>query len=287
MKDLYLKLKEAYSDKNLNRITAKIIELYKSKDYDSIKFIINKISKYIEIDNKNISRCFSKLVMIYHPDRGTYYSNELEKCFRNGDSESLNKFSHILMIQDMEEVHASAEILDDIDYTPEYVWDYENYSSFSEYEEVEEDFYPEDYSFFNTLKRKIYGRIDIDLPVYYLEDLDEIEMVGYEINSLEGVEYCKYAVNADFSRNQITDISELWNLIRLEELYLSDNQIGYIDSLSNLKRLRIIDLSNNYIDDISPLFDLEHLEYVNLSGNTIPDEQIEELIARDVIVIYS
>ena len=293
MKDLYLKLKEAYSDKNLNRITANIIEFYKNKQYDRIRQISGAISDFVEIDDKNISKCFSKLIMIYHPDKETYYHQEIEKCFQSGNHENLNQFSHILLIQNMEEIPVSAAILEDIDYSPEYGFDeepeshgyYSNPESDS-FESEDEGFYQEDNTFFTTLKRKIYGRINIDLPAYYLEDLDEIDMAEYEIDSLEGIEFCTQTAILDLSKNQITDISELWNLKLLEEVYLSDNQIGYIDSLSNLIKLRVVDLSNNLIDDLSPLLNLENLEYVNVVGNKIPRSQVEELLAKDVIVVY-
>jgi len=290
MKDLYIKLKEAYSDKNLNRITANIIELYKTKQYDSIRRITAAIAGFIEIDDKNVSKCFSKLIMIYHPDKETYYNVEIEKCYHSGNHESLNQFSHIFLIQNMEEIPVSAAILDDIDYSPEYSWEEEReshgYDTESDSFESEEDgYYEDDNTFFTALKKRIYGRINIDLPTYYLEDLDEIEMAECGIDSLEGAEFCIHAVNMDLSQNQITDISELWNLKHLEELYLSDNQIGFIDTLSNLAKLRILDLSNNLIDDLSPLFDLENLEYVNIVGNKVPRKQIEELEGKDVIVV--
>lgn len=293
MNDLYQKLKEAYTDKNLNRITANIIELYKTKQFDRIRQITATISGFVEIDDKNISRCFSKLIMIYHPDKETYYHKEIEKSFQSGNKESLNQFSHILLIQNMEEVPVSVVNYEDIDYSPEYSWEeeQENHgfyaeSEFDTFESEEEGFYEDDNTFFTAVKRKMYGRINIDLPAYYLEDLDEIDMSEYEIESLEGVEFCTHTAIMDLSRNQITDISELWNLKSLEEIYLSDNQIGYIDSLGNLSKLRVIDLSNNMIDDISPLFDLEKLEYINIVGNKVPKAQVEELLAKDVIVVY-
>jgi hypothetical protein len=255
--------------------------------------MITAISDFVEIDDKNISRCFSKLIMIYHPDKQTYYSKEIEKCFQSGNKESLKQFSHILLVQNLEEVPVSVINYEDIDYSPEYSWEEERESrefyaesEFDTFESEEEGFYEDDNTFFTALKKRIYGRINIDLPTYYLEDLDEIEMAESEIESLEGLEFCIHTAILDLSRNQITDISELWNLKTLEELYLSDNQIGYIDSLGNLTKLRVIDLSNNMIDDISPLFDLENLEYVNIVGNKIPKVQIEELLAKDVIVVY-
>jgi hypothetical protein len=293
MNDLYLALKEAYSDKNLNKITATIIELYKTKQFGRIRDIAGTISSFVEIDDENISKCFSKLVMIYHPDKEAYYRKEIETCYQNGNHEGLIQLRHILLIQNLEDIPVSIIVPDDIDYSPEYVYDveHESHGFYAEseidaFESEEEAFYQDDNTFFTALKRKVYGRINIDMPVYYLEDLDVIDMAEYEIESIEGVEFCTHTAILDLSRNQITDISELWNLKLLEELYISDNQIGYIDSLSNLPKLRVVDLSNNLIDDLSPLLELENLEYVNIVGNRIPRSQIDELLAKDVIVVY-
>ncbi len=293
-KDLYIKLKDAYSDENLNKVTAKIIELYKSRQYDEIREIIRIVSEYIDINDDRINRCFSKLIMIYHPDKGNQYRKEIDGIYRSGKIEMLTRFSHILTIQDIEAITMSEEFDPDIDYTPQYEWDYDNsgYEYFYDYDEEPEhdlfSFYDEetDNSFFSVVKRKLYGNMDIDMPPYYLEDLEEIEMAEYEIDYLDGIHYCKHVKNLDLSRNNITDITDIVNLISLEELYLSDNQIGFIDAIYNLRRLRIVDLSNNNIDDLSPLFKLENLEYVNIIGNNIPKDQIERLKQKEIIVIF-
>jgi hypothetical protein len=297
--ELYAQLKESYSEKNLNDITANIIEFYKSRQFDSIRQITKIVSEFNDIADKNISKCFSKLIMIYHPDKVAYYNGELDKLYAERNLAGLNQYAHILIVQDYDHLPVTPESLEDIDYSPEYGIDFDQeenaFVDDSEFvDEQEEDgqpygynsgFMDEDNSFYNAVKRKIYGSRKVDLPSYYLEDFEEIEMAEYEIDDLAGVEYCIHVTNLDLSKNQITDLSPLWSLIKLEELYLSDNQIGYIDALSNLRNLRIVDLSYNQLDDISPLFELEHLEYVNVMGNKIPFKQIDILISKDVIVI--
>ncbi len=47
MKELYLKLKDAYPESNLNRITGELISLYKSGEFDLIRSLAEKISKYV------------------------------------------------------------------------------------------------------------------------------------------------------------------------------------------------------------------------------------------------
>ncbi|NJK96567.1 MAG: hypothetical protein HC905_18075 [Bacteroidales bacterium] len=285
--ELYKKLKESYTGVNLNHITATIIDLYKTKQYSSIRQISKIVSEFTEIPDNNIGKCFSRLIMIYHPDKEVLYNQEIDKFYHSGNFESMNQYAHILIIKDIDNLSAAGvEIDDDIDYSPEYVWDYdrEGFEYFDSEEEAESyedtDFFAEENSFYNAVKRKVYGSMKVDLPSYYLEDFEDIEMAEYEIENLEGIEYCIHAAVIDLSKNQITDISQLYHLDKTEELYLADNQIGYIDALSNLRNLRVVDLSNNYIDDISPLFELEYLEYVNVMGNKIPQLQIDEFLKK-------
>ncbi|MNX84502.1 Internalin-A precursor [compost metagenome] len=82
-----------------------------------------------------------------------------------------------------------------------------------------------------------------------------------------------------------SDISDLWNLVNLREVYIANNQIGYIDSLSNLIELTVIDLSGNQINDISPILNLDNLKFVNLIGNPVPEAQISKLKEKGVLVM--
>jgi hypothetical protein len=235
--------------------------------------------------------------MIYHPDKEAFYNQEIDKHFHNKNFDDLKQYAHILVINDIDysssaSISMDTDIDEDIDYSPEYIWDYERdgYEYFDSEEEAESyedrDYFAEENTFYNAVKRKVYGSIKVDLPSYYLEDFEDIEMAEYEIESLEGIEFCLQAVVVDLSKNLIEDISGLWDLVNIEELYLADNQIGYIDTLNNLKKLRVLDISNNCIDDISPLFDLENLEYLNVIGNKIPPAQIEEFSKRDIMLLY-
>jgi hypothetical protein len=292
--DLYNKLKQSYTGVNLNNITANIIHLYKSKQFGSIRKISRRVAEYTDIQEGNISKCFSRLIMIYHPDKEAFYNQEIDRCYYSRNYDSLKLFAHILEIQEINDVQSDDyEVDEDIDYQPEYVWDYdregfEYFDADEENEIYDQDpgYFSEENNFYNAVKRKVYGSMKVDLPSYYLEDFEDIEMAEYEIESLEGIEFCIHAVNIDLSKNMISDISNLWYLVKVEELYLSDNQIGFIDSLSNLKELRVLDLSNNFIDDLSPLAELENLEYLNVIGNKIPQEQIEEFSGKDLVFLY-
>jgi Leucine-rich repeat (LRR) protein len=284
-KELYNELVFAYRDENLNQITGKLIVLYKQKNYPKIREIANKVSNYFPIDEENDAKCFSKLIMLYHPDKGDQIRKSIEEHYGKNDYENLKKHAHILILDNIE-VSGDYTINEDVDYNPEYAWDVEKYDGY-EYEEDEENSHEEDYerSFYNLIKIREYGNVHIEFPTYYLEDFEEFEIAYSGLETLDGVEYCTHVKILDVSNNLISDIENLWSLEHLEELYLANNQIGYIDTLSNLTNLKILDLSGNQIDDISPLLSLEQLEYVNLIGNNVGNEHIDFLRAKDVVVM--
>jgi Leucine-rich repeat (LRR) protein len=275
----------------LNKITSKLIELYQNRNFDKIREITNHISEYIKIDEDKDAKCFSKLIMLYHPDKADVVRKKLDILYKEGNLKGLKQFKHILCLEHLEHVSVVYTIDADIDYKPEYRWDDFEENSFSVFDPNAEDsenyIYYEDAekSFYNAVKIRIYGDLEVNFPSYYLEDFEDIELSSSDIEVLDGVEFCKHVVVLDLSDNSISDINSLWNLQRIEELYLSDNQIEIIDAIGNLKNLRIVDLSSNKIDDISILLHLEHLEFVNMIGNNVSQTQINALKNRGVVVM--
>ena len=281
---LYLKLKEAYTELNLNKISRNIIRLYTEKQYDQLKSIAIMIADWVTIKIGEEKQGFAQLIMLYHPDRIQYYHDELENYLISENFSRLQRLEHILIIQDLEEICITLDSYADIDYSPEYEWD-TNISGFSYFCDTDSSRHLDrnirkskgSYSFYDAVRIRNFGNTTKEIPSWYFSDWDEIELNESEIIDLDGIEYCINAVTVDLSGNYITDISPLFGLTGIQELNLSDNKIGYIDALSNLLKLRTIDLSYNQIDDISPLFDLPELEFCTLSGNKIPPSQLQEL----------
>lgn len=77
--ELYHKLIHAYSTDNLNKIARKLIVLYKNKNFGQLREIANRISDYIVIPEGKNSKCFSRLMMLYHPDKGEQIQESLKK----------------------------------------------------------------------------------------------------------------------------------------------------------------------------------------------------------------
>ncbi|PLX24411.1 MAG: hypothetical protein C0599_02265 [Salinivirgaceae bacterium] len=160
-KELYDDLVAAYSDENLNQITAKLILLYKQKNYAKIREIANKISSYIPIDEEKDAKCFSKLIMLYHPDKGEQTRKMINELHNQNNYESLNKYAHILVLDNLESP-VEFTVDENVDYNPEYAWDVDKYDGF-DYDNDEEENDETDFekSFYNLIKIIEYGKVDI------------------------------------------------------------------------------------------------------------------------------
>jgi Leucine-rich repeat (LRR) protein len=291
--ELQRMLLEAYTVNNLNNISLTLINLYKNQQYSVLQKISEIISDYIKIKISNDGKGFSKLLMLYHPDRAVYHIKEINRFTEQNNFDSLIEYSHILKLVRIEEISATLNSYEDIDYSPVYEWDpeTEGFSIINDSEPAE----PKrnktrtnliGYTFYDAIKMREYGDTDVEFPSYYLEDIEEFELSSSDIKDLDGIQFCIHAKSIDLSNNRITDLDPIAGLKNLEELNLSDNQVGYIDVLSNLINLKSIILSNNFFEDISPLFELEKLEYADLSGNKVDIEQINRLIDTGVNVDY-
>lgn len=304
MQALKTQLIEAYSPENLNHITAKILLLYKQKQHHAIKQIYKIVNDFYDFPYENNARLYSKLILLYHPDKQQEYHQNIKKIT---NKEQFDFYAHIFPVLQF----VKNDILMDVPFkTPEefeqeYGWNYQpvddDYFFLRDNDETISYFFdeenPEDNAFFTreellgdgsflaALKRKIYGARYIDFPTYLLEDLEEIEMAEYDIEQLDGIEFCTYAKIVDLSYNQLFDIGNLEHCVYIQELYLANNQISQIDALYHLPDLRVLDLAQNQVVDILVLLQLKNLEFVNLLGNPVSKLQINALKNAGVTVV--
>jgi Leucine-rich repeat (LRR) protein len=293
IKELHQELIEAYSVSNLNTISLTLINLFKNRQYSILQKISEIISDIVNVEIADDGKGFSKLMMMYHPDRAIYHITEINRLKALDDFNGLLAYSHILRLERIEEITSSIKSYEDIDYSPVYEWDLdiEGFTIIN-VNEPPETFHSRTYTdevgytFYDAIKIREYGDMDVEFPPFYLEEIEELELSSSDVNDLEGVQFCIHAKTIDVSDNRISDLTPLIGLSDLEELNLSDNQVGIIDELSYLKSLKSVLLSNNYINDISPLFELHELEYVELTGNNVDIEQIYQLTETGVTVEY-
>ncbi|MBN2480163.1 MAG: leucine-rich repeat domain-containing protein [Bacteroidales bacterium] len=292
--ELHKKIIAAYSDQNLHNITITLIHLYRMEQFGTLEHITGMIGESVNITIDPELKYFSKLMMLYHPDRGPYHRMEINRLSSQNDYDGLMNYKHILLLDRIEEMAKTLSCMEDIDYSPVYEWDlnadgfhivdYDTSATFRE----EKDFTAHCNSgvnFYEAFQLRMFGSTTTDFPVYYLEDIEEFELAQSGIDDLSGIQYCIHARTMDLSGNAISDISYIWELSMLEDLNLSDNRLEMIDGLSNLQNLRSINLSDNDITDVSPLMRLNKLEYAELSGNRITRKQIRSLEALGITVV--
>jgi Leucine-rich repeat (LRR) protein len=291
--ELYNKLKESYTENNLHKISHNLIRLYREKQFDKLHVIAERVSEGKHLGSISDKQGFSRLISIFHPDRIQFYQNELEKYKNNKDQLILRQLEPILLILDIEEFVSDIENYEDIDYAPEFMWDidpeYFTYFDSGKKKGVKRKSKKEKKgcSFYDAMKIRFNGDIDIDYPFYYLENMDEIEIAESNVNNLDGVEYCINTINMDLSGNSIFDLTPLFGLKHLSELNLSDNKIFDIDVLATLPKLKSLNLTNNPVQDLTPLLEIDSLEYLDITRTQASFQLLKQLEKKGVIVNFS
>ena len=135
--------------------------------------------------------------------------------------------------------------------------------------------YLSDLKWFKNLKELylIEENIDDLTGIEELINLEELNINGNHITSIEQVSKLTNLVDFDCANNNIKDLSPISNLINLEILSINDNHIN-LSSLKNLTKLRKLYASSCDISDISILANLKDIEYLSLCSNNINDIKV-------------
>ncbi len=287
---LYERLARAYTLENLNKITYKIIDAHRSKNFTYIKNLAQHIGKVEK--TANINRLFSRLIILYHPDRLAYYEKKIKALHSCSDRKNLKQLSHIW--QALEYVDDNEAILNEesLETEDQYKYDSKHYGNPFERNKVFDwsDFglwaEVESHDFISAFNHKEYGNIVGDYQGHDFSSMDEIELSGYNISDLTGIHQCYNLSLLDLSNNNISDINSISHLHFLEWIDLSHNEIIHVNALSELHSLQDIDLSFNRIKDIMPLLHLNSLRYLDITGNHIAADQIDKFSKEKIIVIF-
>src|SRR5512133_3378770 len=105
--DLSARLLEAWSEPNLNKIARSLLVLYKENQFEKLNVISGMISEWVEIKIEPDGKGFSKIISLYHPDRGESYRSQISVAAETRNAQLLARFEHIFVIQDIEEIAAS------------------------------------------------------------------------------------------------------------------------------------------------------------------------------------
>lgn len=274
-------LKSAYSAENLTYLTREILKLFKSHQFSALHRLLRNANRTSANEADKDHKLLAKLLMLYHPDKVAFYHKEFDRLLHDQNKTALGHYEHIFTALNFNFNEYGQPVIEAEAKEEEFRW--EKKESGDSYYSVEADDYDDfnftdntDNSFYNVFRRMTYGPENIELPYFLLEDMDEVELCGRNMENLDGIEHCRHLVRLELSDNHLSDVSVLNSLELLEELYLANNQIGLLDALGFLDRLRVLDISDNAIDDISVLNDLNNLEYLNISGNPVSDLQIAD-----------
>jgi internalin A len=93
------------------------------------------------------------------------------------------------------------------------------------------------------------------------------------IRSLQGLEHLNHLTSADFSNNDLTDLTPLAAVPTLTHLKLTHNRVSTLAPLAELPRLTELGLSGNTITDLGPLGRLTSLHQLGLAENTVASVQ--------------
>jgi hypothetical protein len=292
---LYSELKDKVNPAGLKEISIDIINKFKNRDHEY--FI--QFAKLIEIDsfNENLNRIFAKIIQIYHPDKFNIIKNEIESVYKSNKYDELLRLKNIYLI-DLNSLQSAISYgniaeeeygynKDDFGYS-EYFFDGEDIFNDAEYDNAEDDtLNPYEHGFAEAINNLFVGNLDYTLSRSDLRNLDgELDLSDYEINDLAGVENCVNTNILNLSGNEIIKIHQLSALVKLKALFLSENSIEDISYLKSLTELEELDISFNSIEDISVLLELPKLKYVNVIHNPVNNKSIiNKLLKNGVIVI--
>jgi len=104
----------------------------------------------------------------------------------------------------------------------------------------------------------------------------ELDLRRYELKNVHGLKKLTKLVNLHLGHNQVTDVTDLENLMYLSELSLSCNNLTEIpNGLERITQLKVLYLDDNELTDVKGLEKLKQLEQLSLKAN--PDLTIAQI----------
>ena len=126
-------------------------------------------------------------------------------------------------------------------------------------------------------------------PLYGLTELEELEIEGHDIQSLDEISSMTGLERLSISRNKVRSLTPLRGLKKLKILYANHNSgITNIEALKELKELTKLQLFGTSISSIEPLKDLKNLEQLYIKGAGVGDfSPICELSEFEISMLHS
>lgn len=128
----------------------------------------------------------------------------------------------------------------------------------------------------NWLNQEIARQMGKDYKDLRISDYRNLEVLTLRNKGISGpvpkdITKAINILEIDLYKNNITDISNISNLPKLEYLQLGNNKINDISALQNLDSLTDLNIFNNQVSDISIVSQMPNLERLYLHKNNITD----------------
>jgi len=118
-----------------------------------------------------------------------------------------------------------------------------------------------------------------------LLQLTDLDVTGFGIRSIQGIEQCPNLTKLTLWNNEIEDLAPISSLRSLTWLDIDNNEVSDLSPLSDLSSLQVLYISGNPVDDLSPLEELQELFF--LAANHISPSTAWPAIAgmRDLVYL--
>ncbi|MEH6934807.1 NEAT domain-containing leucine-rich repeat protein [Bacillus sp. JJ783] len=107
-------------------------------------------------------------------------------------------------------------------------------------------------------------------PLSKLKNVTYLSLAGNQIEDITPL-YTLPLKDLVLTRNKVKDLSGIYQLNQLQELWIGKNEIKDVTPLSKMTQLKVLNLPNNELKDITPLSSLVNLQKLDLEANYISD----------------
>ncbi|MDA0323141.1 MAG: leucine-rich repeat domain-containing protein [Verrucomicrobia bacterium] len=112
-----------------------------------------------------------------------------------------------------------------------------------------------------------------------LERIEEIDLAGLGIRSIEGIGLLVGLKQITLVSNMVSRLDDVAKLRNLEVLDLRHNRVGSIDALRNLEQIKVLLLDHNLVQDLSPLVENTGIgtgDRISLNDNDLDCEKAKQ-----------
>ncbi|WP_246114820.1 leucine-rich repeat domain-containing protein [Rubripirellula tenax] len=122
-----------------------------------------------------------------------------------------------------------------------------------------------------AVRAEVFAKRNSQAPIA-ASDVANISRVigkGKQIKNLSGLEHCKSLMMLDLEDNQISDLTPIAGLLRLQSVTLAGNKIKALKPLEKLVSMQLLDLSGNQVDDLTALEAMSNLRTLYVADNQV------------------